>query len=56
MWTLKWPLKKNTVQIFKKRVICKFYDSMAPIMPNWFSITTIIIYRKTQRIKKNSSN
>ena len=26
---------------------------MAPIMPNWFSIATIIIYRKTQRIKKN---
>lgn len=26
---------------------------MAPIMPMWSSTTTIIIYRKTQRIKKN---
>ena len=28
---------------------------MAPIMPLWFSMTTIRIYRKTQRIKKKTS-
>ena len=27
---------------------------MAAIMPNWFSIATIIIYRKTLRIKKKN--